>query len=71
MDKNRIEGAADKVKGSIKETAGKVLGNDRLQAEGAADKIKGNVKEVAGKAADATRDGVNKASNALSNASKD
>ncbi len=40
MDKNRISGAADKAKGSIKENAGKVLGDDRLRAEGMADKAK-------------------------------
>jgi uncharacterized protein YjbJ (UPF0337 family) len=70
MDKNRIEGAADKAKGAVKETAGKVLGNDRLRAEGEGDKIKGSVKEAAGQAADAARDGVNKASDAFHQASK-
>lgn len=61
MDKNRIEGAADKAKGAIKETVGKVVGNDRLRAEGAADKAKGAVKETAGKVADKARDAVHKA----------
>jgi len=61
VDKNRIEGAADKAKGAIKETVGKVVGNDRLRAEGAADKAKGAVKETAGKVADKARDAVHKA----------
>jgi len=70
MDKNRIEGNLDKAKGSIKETAGKVMGNDRLRAEGAADKAKGAVKDAAGKAADAAREGVDRASEAFHDASK-
>jgi len=36
MDKDRISGAADQAKGSIKETAGKVTGDSKLQAEGTA-----------------------------------
>jgi uncharacterized protein YjbJ (UPF0337 family) len=66
MDKNRIEGAADKAKGAVKEGIGKAVGNDRLQAEGAGDKAKGAIKEGAGKAADAVRDGVNKVSDNIS-----
>ena len=70
MDKNRIEGNLDKAKGSIKETAGKAMGNDRLRAEGAADKAKGAVKDAAGKAADAAREGIDKASDAFHDTSK-
>jgi uncharacterized protein YjbJ (UPF0337 family) len=65
MDKNRIEGAADKAKGGIKEAAGKVMGNDRLRAEGEFDKAKGHIKEAAGKAADAARESVDDASERL------
>ena len=36
-----MPGRADEVKGSIKEVAGKVTGNERLQAEGNADQAKG------------------------------
>jgi uncharacterized protein YjbJ (UPF0337 family) len=70
MDKNRIEGSLDKAKGSVKDAAGKVMGNDRLRAEGQADKIKGEVKEAAGKTADTVRHGLDKASDTISNASK-
>lgn len=70
MDKNRVEGNLDKAKGSMKETAGKVVGNDRLRAEGEADKLKGHLKDTAGKAADAARHGIDKASDTISNASK-
>jgi uncharacterized protein YjbJ (UPF0337 family) len=70
MDKNRVEGQVDKAKGAVKDTAGKVLGNDRLRAEGQADKAKGEIKDTAGKAADAVRHGIDKTSDAISNASK-
>ena len=70
MDKNRVEGNLDKAKGSLKDTAGKVVGNERLHAEGQADKLKGDIKDAAGKTADAARRGVDKASDAFSNASK-
>ena len=70
MDKNRVEGSVDKAKGTVKDTAGKMVGNDRLRAEGQADKMKGEVKDAAGRAADAARRGVNRASDTISNASK-
>jgi len=70
MDKNTVSGALDKVKGAVKETAGKAVGNDHLRAEGAADKAKGEVKQAAGKVADAARDAVNRTSDAFNKASK-
>jgi uncharacterized protein YjbJ (UPF0337 family) len=56
MDKDRIEGAGNQVKGSIKQAAGKVLGDTKLQAEGTADKLKGKVQNAVGGAKDAVRD---------------
>ena len=55
MDKNRIEGAAKQVTGSVKEAIGKVTGNTRTQAEGAAEKVAGKVQSKFGQAADAVR----------------
>jgi uncharacterized protein YjbJ (UPF0337 family) len=55
MDKEHIKGAADKVKGAIKDTAGKVTGDKELQAEGKMDKAKGAAHQVAGDIKDATR----------------
>lgn len=60
MDKNRIEGKATEVKGSIKEAVGKLTGNDSLQVEGKADKLAGKAQAKAGEAKDAVRDAVNK-----------
>ena len=70
MDKNTMSGGVDKAKGSVKETVGKAFGNDRMRAEGAADKAKGEVKQTAGKVADATRDGVDRASDSFHKSTK-
>ena len=40
-------GTTDKVKGNIKEAAGKVTGDKRLESEGKTDQVKGNVKKAA------------------------
>jgi uncharacterized protein YjbJ (UPF0337 family) len=40
-------GTSDKIKGSIKETAGKMTGDKHTEAEGKADKVKGDVKNIA------------------------
>ena len=55
VDKNRMSGAGDKAKGAIKEAAGKVTGDAKLQAEGKADKAKGAVKNAVGGAKDAIK----------------
>ena len=36
-----MAGRSDEIKGSVKEAAGKALGNEQWQAEGKADKLKG------------------------------
>jgi uncharacterized protein YjbJ (UPF0337 family) len=55
MDRNRVEGAAKQVKGSVRETIGKVTGNRTTQASGAAEKLTGKVQSKVGKFADAVR----------------
>jgi uncharacterized protein YjbJ (UPF0337 family) len=42
MDREHIKGTADKVKGQIKDTAGKVTGDRNLESEGKFDKAKGS-----------------------------
>ena len=56
MDKEHIKGAADKAKGAIKDTAGKVTGDKKMQAEGKIDKAKGTARNIAGDVKDAARD---------------
>jgi uncharacterized protein YjbJ (UPF0337 family) len=60
MDKDRIEGAGKQVKGALKDAAGKVTGDAKLQAEGKADKMEGKVQNAVGGAKDAARDAVDK-----------
>ena len=42
-----MAGTTDKVKGSIKEAAGKVTGDRRTEAEGKTDRTKGEAKDAA------------------------
>jgi uncharacterized protein YjbJ (UPF0337 family) len=56
MDKDRVEGSANQAKGAIKQAAGKVTGDAKLQAEGAADKAQGKVQNAVGGAKDALRE---------------
>jgi len=56
MDKEHIKGAADKVKGAVKDTVGKVTGDTKMQAEGKLDKAKGSVRNAVGDVKDAARD---------------
>ena len=61
MDKDRIAGIGNQVKGSIKEAAGKVVGDAKLEADGAADKVKGKIQNAVGGAKEAARDAADKA----------
>jgi uncharacterized protein YjbJ (UPF0337 family) len=56
MDKDRIKGSAQKVKGDLKETAGKALGDQKMRAEGKADKVKGKIQNAVGGITDSVRD---------------
>ncbi len=50
-----MSGTTDKIKGTIKETVGKVTGDKRLETEGQADQVKGEAKNVARDVADAAK----------------
>ncbi|WP_053366387.1 CsbD family protein [Bacillus sp. FJAT-27245] len=50
MNRDETKGAWDQLKGEAKRTAGKVSGNESLEAEGNFDKGKGEVKEKYGEA---------------------
>jgi uncharacterized protein YjbJ (UPF0337 family) len=47
-DDDRVEGSAKKLKGDLKEGAGKVLGDSKLEAEGKADKAEGKIQNAIG-----------------------
>ncbi|MGZ8364516.1 MAG: CsbD family protein [Caulobacteraceae bacterium] len=56
MNRMQTEGAGDKMKGAVKEAAGKVTDNERLEAEGKGDRVKGSVKDAAGDVQQAIHD---------------
>jgi uncharacterized protein YjbJ (UPF0337 family) len=55
MDREHVKGAAEKAKGAIKDTAGKIAGDKELQTEGKLDKAKGEAHNIAGDVKDAVR----------------
>jgi uncharacterized protein YjbJ (UPF0337 family) len=55
MDKGRVKGKLDQVKGSVKEAAGRATGDRSTEASGKFDKAKGKVEEGVGKTKDAIR----------------
>ena len=55
-DHDRIEGAAKNIGGKVKEAAGKVTGDTKLQAEGKADQVEGKVQNAVGGVKDSLRD---------------
>ena len=61
MDKDRIEGKIDDVKGRVKRQAGEWTGDSELQAEGAVDQAKGKVQNAFGKMKDAARESMDDA----------
>ena len=45
VNKDQVKGVAKQVKGSVKETVGRVTGNRRTEAEGTAEKTVGKVQK--------------------------
>jgi uncharacterized protein YjbJ (UPF0337 family) len=58
MNKDRIEGSLDQAKGKMKEVAGKVTGDTKLETEGKADQIKGKVQNTIGGMKDSIKEAV-------------
>jgi len=56
VDKDRIKGAAKQAKGSVKETAGKAIGDQKLKSEGRAAKAAGKTQSAIGGAKDKVRE---------------
>lgn len=55
MDKDRIKGSANQAGGAIKEAAGKLTGDAKLQAEGKAQKTAGKIQNAVGGIKDAVK----------------
>jgi uncharacterized protein YjbJ (UPF0337 family) len=56
---DRISHAAEEAKGKVKETAGKTIGDERLEAEGDADQAAAKVKQAGDKVKDDVEDAFN------------
>jgi uncharacterized protein YjbJ (UPF0337 family) len=55
MDKDRVRGSATNVGGKVKEGAGKLTGDQKLQGEGKLNQAKGKVQNAAGGIKDAIK----------------
>jgi uncharacterized protein YjbJ (UPF0337 family) len=53
MNQEHVKGAADDMKGKVKEAAGHVSGDRKLEAEGKVDQAKGQVHKAVGDIKDA------------------
>jgi len=60
MSQNRMSGAGHEAKGVIKEAAGRLSGNRRMQAEGVAEKLAGRAQKNIGKAQNKTAKAIKK-----------
>jgi uncharacterized protein YjbJ (UPF0337 family) len=55
VDKDRIEGSAEQLKGKVKEAVGKVTGDSKLESEGKANQVAGKVQNAIGGIKDTLR----------------
>ena len=55
MDKDRIKGSAQQAKGALKEVAGKIVGDAKLEADGKADQVAGKIQNAVGGLKDTLR----------------
>jgi uncharacterized protein YjbJ (UPF0337 family) len=61
MNKHQVEGRVDEAKGKVKEVAGRVVGNESLEAEGMGDQVKGKTQAGYGDAKEGAKDAAKKA----------
>jgi uncharacterized protein YjbJ (UPF0337 family) len=54
--KDKARNLAQVAKGKVKESTGKSVGNERLEAEGSIDQMKGNLKQAGEKVKDALKE---------------
>jgi uncharacterized protein YjbJ (UPF0337 family) len=62
---DKIAGLAKEAAGTVKQTVGKAVGSEKLQAEGIAQEAKGHVQKTAGDAKEAVKTAVNKVADAV------
>ncbi len=56
MHKDEADGAGKQIKGSLKDAAGGLTGDENLQAEGKLDKAEGKLQQKVGEAKEGIRD---------------
>jgi uncharacterized protein YjbJ (UPF0337 family) len=61
MNKNQVKGRVTEMKGMIKETAGKLVGNEKLEAKGKVQKTLGEAQAKIGDIKQDVKDAVNNA----------
>ena len=61
MNKDQVKGRVEQAKGSVKENAGKALGDRELQGEGKVDKATGKAQATYGDAKEKVKDAIDKA----------
>ena len=61
MNKDQVKGRVEQAKGTVKENAGKAVGNRDLQGEGAVDKTAGKTQATYGDAKQKVKNAVDKA----------
>lgn len=60
MDIDRIKGSLKQLSGTVKEAAGKLLGDKKTQAEGTAEKAEGKIQNAVGGMKDTVRETIGK-----------
>ena len=55
MDKDRVKGSVEQAKGQVKEVAGKLTGDSKLENEGKADQVAGKIQNTIGGIKDTLR----------------
>jgi len=58
MDKDRIQGSLEQAKGKVKEVAGKVTGDAKLETEGKTQQVAGKIQNAVGGFKDAVKEAV-------------
>ena len=61
MNKDQVKGRVEQAKGSVKENAGKALGDRELQSEGKVDKAVGKTQATYGDAKEKVKNAIDKA----------
>ncbi|MEF2553822.1 CsbD family protein [Aurantimonas sp. A2-1-M11] len=56
MSDNQTKGTAKEIGGTIKEKAGKAMGDDRMETEGTGERVEGKTQKNIGKVKDAVKD---------------